>query len=95
MNLVDLQANFISLVYLALTVVKLWALVDAITRPSQAFPAADKQTKPFWIWLLAIFFVANVVFPSVIGILALIGTVAAFVYLIDVKPALAAVTRRR
>ena len=57
--------------------------------------AADKQTKAFWIWLLGLFFAANILFPSVVGILALIGTVAAFVYLVDVKPALAAVTRRR
>ena len=95
MHLYDLEANVLSLVFLALTVVKLWALVDAITRPAAAFPAADKQTKPFWIWLLAAFFVAHVLFQSVFGILALIGTVAAFVYILDVKPALAAVTRRR
>ena len=95
MNFFDLQANFISLVYLVLTVVKLWALVDSITRPSAAYPAADKQTKAFWTILLGMFFAANVLFPSVIGVLGLIGTVAAFVYLLDVKPALAAVTRRR
>jgi len=94
-HFVNLEANVYSLVYLALTVVKLWALVDAITRPTAAFPAADKQTKAFWIWLLGLFFAANILFPSVVGILALIGTVAAFVYLVDVKPALAAVTRRR
>ena len=95
MHFYDLEANVISLVYLALTVVKLWALVDAITRPAAAFPAADKQTKAFWIWLLAAFFVAHVLFQSVFGILSLIGTIAAFVYLLDVKPALVSVTRRR
>lgn len=95
MHYFDLEANVYSLVYLALTVVKLWALVDAITRPTAAFPAADKQTKAFWTVLLGMFFLANILFQSIIGILALIGTVAAFVYLVDVKPALVAVTRRR
>ena len=46
-------------------------------------------------WLLAAFFVAHVLFQSVFGILSLIGTIAAFVYLLDVKPALVSVTRRR
>ena len=95
MHFYDLETNVISLVFLALTVVKLWALVDAITRPAAAYPAADKQTKAFWIWLLGAFFVAHVLFQSVFGPLSLIGTVAAFVYIVDVKPALASVTRRR
>lgn len=95
MHFYDLETNVIFLVFVALTVVKLWALVDAITRPAAAFPAADKQTKAFWIWLLGLMFVAHMLFQSVFGILSLIGTVAAFVYLLDAKPALAAVTRRR
>ncbi|MFL6024844.1 MAG: DUF2516 family protein [Marmoricola sp.] len=95
MHFFDLETNVYFLVYVGLTGVKLWALVDAITRPTAAFPAADKQTKAFWTVLLGMFFLANILFQSIIGILALIGTVAAFVYLVDVKPALVAVTRRR
>lgn len=95
MHIWDLEANVLSLVFLALTVVKVWALVDAITRPAAAFVAADKQTKVAWLWILGLALVAHLVFPRPYGILSLLGTVAAFVYILDVKPALAAVTRRR
>ena len=34
---------------LAAFVVEAWAFIDAITRPSQAFVAAGKLTKPLWL----------------------------------------------
>ena len=95
MNYFDFQNNVLGAVALVLLAVKLWALIDAITRPTQAFVAADKQTKAAWLWILGLSFVAALVWPYPLGIIALIGTVASFVYLLDVKPALAAVTRRR
>ena len=30
-------------------VVEAWAFIDAITRPTQAYTAAGKQTKPIWL----------------------------------------------
>lgn len=64
---------------------KLWALVDAITRPGAAFPVAGKLSKPIWIGILA----AAVLLggTSVLGLFGLIGLVAAIVYLVDVRPA--------
>jgi hypothetical protein len=70
---------------------KAFAFVDATVRPAGAFVAADKQTKPFWLIVLGLFLVAHMVSWSPIGILNLIGTVAAFVYLADARPALRAV----
>jgi hypothetical protein len=80
-------------VSLALLVVKLWALVDATLRPSPAFPAVDKLTKAAWLWILGLAFVADLVLPNMLLLLA--GTIAAFVYLLDVRPAVASVSRRR
>jgi hypothetical protein len=80
-------------VALALLVVKLWALVDATLRPARAFPAVDKLTKAAWLWILGLAFVADLVLPNMLLLLA--GTIAAFVYLLDVRPAVASVTRRR
>ena len=34
---------------LAAFVVEAWAFIDAITRPSQAFVASGKRTKPLWL----------------------------------------------
>ena len=64
---------------------KLWALVDAISRPGPAFPAAGKLTKPIWVGILA----AAVLLGGLnaLGLLSLLGTVAAIVYLVDVRPA--------
>ncbi len=82
-------------IFLVLLGVKGFAFVDAVTRPAPAFVAADKQTKTFWVLILGLFLVAHVLFPQPIGILTLIGTVAAFVYLADARPALRSLGRGR
>ena len=61
--------------------------------PPQAYVAAGKLTKPAWLLILGLTVVSVLVWPSVIGILSIVGIVAAFVYLLDVRPALVAVTR--
>jgi hypothetical protein len=82
-------------IFMVLLGVKGFAFVDAVTRPPAAFVAAEKQTKPFWVLVLGLFLVAHVLFPGALGILTLIGTVAAFVYLADARPALRALGRGR
>ncbi len=69
----------------ALLALKVWALVDACLRPAAAFPAAGKLTKLAWIAIL----VAAVLLSglSVLSLFGLLGTVAAIVYLVDVRPA--------
>ena len=73
----------------------MWALVDAILRPPQAFLTTDKQTKTAWLWILGLTVATHLLFPYPTATLSLIGDVAAFVYILDVKPALVSVTRRR
>ena len=64
---------------------KVWALVDACARPQPAYVAAGKLTKPAWVAILA----AAVLLggADVFGLLGLVSTVAAIVYLVDVRPA--------
>ena len=64
---------------------KVWALIDSITRPGPAYAAAGKLSKPIWIAIL----VAAVVLggTNVLGLFGLLGLVAAIVYLVDVRPA--------
>ncbi len=80
--------------FFVLLIVKVWALIDAITRPAEAYVAAGKLTKPAWMLILGLTVATTVVFPSVIGLLSIVGIVAAFVYILDVRPALVSVTRR-
>jgi hypothetical protein len=89
------ESGVMVLLYLGLAVVKGWALIDAVMRPAQVFPAADKLTKTAWLWILGLSLVAHIVFSQPIGLLSIAGTIAAFVYLLDVRPAVAALTRRR
>lgn len=93
MSFYSLQNDLASLVFLVLLGVKMWALVDAILRTAPAYLAADKLTKPAWLWILGLTMASHILLANLM--VMLIGTVAAFVYLLDVKPALAAVTRRR
>jgi hypothetical protein len=66
---------------LAIFVVKVWALVDAAIRPEAAYVASGKQTKTFWLVVLAV-----AVLSGFLGFLSIIGLVAALVYIVDVRP---------
>lgn len=92
-----LAESIVSRIMLALLVaqigLKIFVFVDAVRRPEAAFSAADKQTKPFWLIVLGLSLVAQLVMPSAIGILTILGTIAALVYLVDARPALNAVGR--
>ena len=70
-------------IQLAIVLVKLFALIDAASRPAGAFTYADKQTKQFWLVILGL-----AVLSTFVGFFTLIGLVAALVYLLDVRPAL-------
>lgn len=86
--------GILSLIQLALILSAGFALIDAIIRPAQAFVAADKLTKVAWLWLTGLALVCLLLFPLP-GLLSLIAVVASSVYLVDVRPAVASVTRRR
>lgn len=89
------QSTVMAALYLVLTAVKLWAFIDALLRPAQAYIAADKLTKPGWLIILGLGLAFALVLPSVIGLISIVAIVAAFVYLLDARPALREVTRRR
>ncbi len=80
-------------VFCGLLALRVWALVDCVTRRAAAFPAADKLTKPAW---LAILLVAGAL-GTLLGLpnspyssasnFSLISAIAASIYLADVRPA--------
>ena len=84
------------LVIFALTV---WALIDAARRPAGAFVSAGKRTKNFWLVILVAATVLSFLTcpPSFLldPFVAIVSAVAAIVYLVDVKPAVAPYTRRQ
>lgn len=83
----DLVVVVVNLAILALAV---WALVDALTRPAAAFPAAGKLSKPIWLAILAVAVLVAFAGGGIFGLPGLAVAVAAIVYLVDVRPAVRA-----
>lgn len=75
-------AGIFLLIYIACLAVTIWALVDAAIRPTRAFVAAEKQTKQFWVIVLAVAAAA-----AYIRLFTFIGLIVALIYLLDVRPA--------
>lgn len=89
----QIEFDVLRVLFYLLIALKLFALADAVYRKDAFYVAADKQNKAFWIILLAVFLVLQVLLWSPIQLLNLIGTVAVGVYLADVRPALRSMRR--
>jgi hypothetical protein len=71
-------------------VIEAWAFADAVRRPTAAFPAAGKQTKPLWLIItgvaLAVGFFSAAYNVPLISILPIAAFIASAIYLTDVRP---------
>ncbi|MDT0305576.1 DUF2516 family protein [Streptomyces sp. DSM 44917] len=76
--------------FLGLLLLSAFALVHAALQREDAFRAADKQTKPFWLVILGVTVAVQLIIPMLMLVLA--GTIATIVYLVDVRPAIRSVT---
>lgn len=68
-----------------------FAAFDALRRKSALFPHVGRLTKPVWLGILAAAFLISIVSlasPSTLGILNVIGVIAAGIYLAEVRPKL-------
>ncbi|WP_049571999.1 DUF2516 family protein [Streptomyces sp. SBT349] len=83
-------SSIVSFIFLGVLILSIFALVNAALQREDAFRAADKQTKPFWLVLLGITVAVQLLIPWLLLVLA--GTIATVVYLVDVRPALQSVT---
>ena len=77
----------------AALIVEVWAFVDAARRPTAAFPAAGKQTKPIWLIITGVAGAIGLYTATeasalfiIVGILPVIAFIAAAYYLADVRP---------
>jgi hypothetical protein len=73
---------------------EIFALVDALRHRADAFVAAGKRTKTFWLAILGVALALGIIGFGGLGFVSLIGFVAAAVYLADVRPALRQVSGR-
>ncbi|MFI9629137.1 DUF2516 family protein [Streptomyces sp. NPDC052042] len=83
-------SSLIWLLYMAMLVLAVVAMVMAAMAREDAYRAADKQQKSFWLIILGVAVAVNLFVP--ILFLQLAGLVASIVFLVDVRPALNAVS---
>ncbi|MEU9093340.1 DUF2516 family protein [Streptomyces sp. NPDC048428] len=83
-------STFLGLIYTAMLVLAVVALVMAAMAREDAYRAADKQKKSFWLIILGIAVVVNLWVPMLFVQLA--GLIASIVFFVDVRPALKAVS---
>ncbi|MFD7548595.1 DUF2516 family protein [Streptomyces sp. NPDC059578] len=83
-------SGVLSLIYLAMLVMAVVALGMASIAREDAYRAADKQNKMFWLILLGITVAVNLLVP--IMFLQIAGLIATIVFFVDVRPALRAVS---
>jgi hypothetical protein len=80
-------SDFMWLLSMALLAFSAFALIDAAVRREDAYRAAGKQTKPFWLIILGIAVIVNLLF-GILSFLPIIGLIATIVYMVDVRPAI-------
>lgn len=77
-------------------VVKTYAFVNSLLWSAQHYEAAGKLTKPAWVAILGVGFAAQLIMlgASPINLINLITSIAAIVYIVDVRPAMAELNHR-
>jgi hypothetical protein len=88
-----------NLIYSAIAIVQWVILAVALfhvirTRPD-AYAATGKQSKKFWLILLGVFLLLTLTIGGGLSLVGIAATVAGIVYLVDVKPAIDEILRRR
>ncbi|MGE2729396.1 DUF2516 family protein [Mycolicibacterium vaccae] len=85
MQLQGLVGYVLFVLQIAVLVMAVYAFVHAAMQRPDAYPAADKLTKPVWLVILGV----AVLLALVLGVMGVaIAAVAAGVYLVDVRPRL-------
>ena len=96
-NVFQIESLVSLVILIALLALKGFAFVNACLWPAAAYPAAEKLTKATWVAILGIGLLLQlpILGGGLFRILSLAATVAAIVYIVDVRPAVSAVSRRR
>ena len=92
-NVFAIESYFMLAVFVAVLAVKVFAFVSSLLFSTESYRAAGKLTKPAWCAILGLGVACQFLFDP-IGLVNLAFTIGALVYLADVRPALASLTRR-
>jgi len=84
--LFDATQNLVVLIlWVLFGIVKIWAFVDCVRRPAEAFPAVGRVSKILWLILTGAAALTGLIPNLTIGIIGIAGIVVALVYLFDVR----------
>lgn len=76
------------LIYLVTFVASLYAFIEALRTPEQAFVVMDKQTKQLWLILTGVATAVSLLAVfSGRGMFVILSLVATLIFLLDVRPA--------
>lgn len=87
------QSYLMLAVSIALLAVKVFAFVSSLLFSTESYRAAGKLTKPAWCAILGLAVACQMLFGA-LNLINLAFLIGALVYLADVRPALASLTRR-
>lgn len=91
--LFDATQNLVVLIlWVLFGIVKIWAFVDCVRRPAEAFPAVGRVSKILWLILTGAAALTGLIPNLTIGIIGIAGIVVALVYLFDVRVRIAEIT---
>ena len=93
MDVFQIEGTVGLVVSFTLLAVKIYAFASSLLFSAESYDAAGKLTKTAWCAILGLGLALQLFMPGM-GILAIAFTIAAFVYLADVRPALSSLTRR-
>ena len=81
----EIQNGLLTVISLVLFVAKGFALVDCVARPSARFTYIETLPKQTWLIILVLAVLTHVLWWDPLHLLNLVGTVAALVYLAQVR----------
>ena len=93
-DFIQIEGLLFVVIGVVLLAVKIYALVTALMFTPDHYRAADKLTKPAWVAILGLGAAAQMLMPDVRSLINLAFTIAVFVYLVDVRPALRSLHQR-
>ena len=93
MNIFEIQGNISLLVIYVLLAVKIFAFINSLLYSAESYEAAGKLNKAAWALILGLAVLVQVLIPGSF-LFNIAFTVAAIVFLVDVRPAMASLRRR-
>jgi len=88
------QGFVVLFLWVLFLVVKGYAFVDCIRRPTAAFPAVGRQSKVLWMILTGAALLSGLLPGMTLNLIGIAGTVVSLIYLFDVRPKIREITGR-